>query len=122
MSRSVSSCGSRWRFTVGCVLAVALLFGLAEAFLRLFPPRDLHPYLGERSPLAGIYKPDRAFGVAYQSFDAFAADNAKALKPWLPLHAPPDHRPSWAMFGSSFVHMRGMLADKIGRASCRERV
>ncbi len=112
----VSSRGSRWRFAAGCLLAVALLFGLAEVFLRLYPPRDLHPYLGERSPLSGIYKPDRAFGVTYQSFDLFAADNARALKPWLPLDAPPEGRPIWAMFGSSFVHMRGMLADTARKA------
>jgi hypothetical protein len=99
------------RFVAGCLLAVILLFGAAEVFLRLYPPQDLHPYLGERSPLTGIYKPSRAFGVTYQSFDAFAAANAKGLKPWLPLDAPADQRPTWAMFGSSFVHMRGMLAD-----------
>ena len=103
--------GSGWRFSLGCLLAVILLFGVAEAYLRLYPPQDLHPYLGERSPLVGIYKPSRAFGVTYQSFDAFAAANTKALKPWLPLDAPADSRPMWAMFGSSFVHMRGMLAD-----------
>ena len=100
-----------WRFAIGCLAAVALLFSVAEAYLRLYPPQDLHPYLGEHSPLTGSYKPSRAFGVTYQSFDAFAAANAKGLKPWRPLDAPPDKRPMWAMFGSSFVHMRGMLAD-----------
>ena len=99
------------RFIVGGCLAVAFLFGVAEGYLRFFPPRDLHPYLGERSPLTGIYRPDPAFGVTYKSFDAFAADNAKGLKPWLPLENPPEPRPIWAMFGSSFTHMRDMLAD-----------
>lgn len=103
--------GSWYRFAVGCVLAAALLFSVTEAYLRLHPPQDLHPYLGESSPLQGIYKPSRAFGLTYQSFDSFAVANAKGLKPWLPLDAPSDARPMWAMFGSSFVHMRGMLAD-----------
>lgn len=102
---------SRWRFSLGCVLAAALLFGVTEAYLRHYPPQDLHPYLGERSPLHGVYQPSRAFGLTYRSFDAFAAANAKGLKGWLPLDAPADPRPIWAMFGSSFVHMRGMLAD-----------
>ena len=103
--------GTRRQWSLGFLLAMATILALAEVFLRIFPPRDLQPYLGERSPLSGIYKPDRAFGVTYQSFDAFAADNAKALRPWLPLDGPPERRAIWAMFGSSFVHMRGMLAD-----------
>jgi hypothetical protein len=99
------------RFFGGCLCAVAVLFAVAETFLRFFPPRDLHPYLGELSPLIGPYQSDAAFGVSYRSFDDFAGENFKALKPWMPLDAPPERRPIWAMFGSSFVHMRGMLAD-----------
>ncbi len=111
---------SVWRFAGGCLLAAALLFGATEAYLRLYPPQDLHPYLGECSPLRGIYKSSPAFGLTYQSFDAFRAANAKALKPWLPLDAPAEPRPIWAMFGSSFVHMRGMLADT-ARATVTDR-
>lgn len=118
LSWTASRC-RKCRFAMGCVTALAVLFALAEAYLQFFPPRDLHPYLGEHSPLVGIYRPDRAFGVAYRSFDVFAADNARGLKSWLPLEAPPDNRPLWAMFGSSFVHMRGMLADT-ARQSVRD--
>lgn len=110
----------RIRFALGFCTALAALFGAAELFLRLFPPSDLHPYLGENSPLTGNYRPDRSFGVSYRSFADFAAANAKRLEPWLPLEAPPDARPIWAMFGSSFVHMKGMLADT-ARRTVRDR-
>jgi hypothetical protein len=98
------------RFLIGCGLAVTCLFGLAEVFLQLFPPSDLKPFLGERSGLTGLYKPDPDFAVTYRSFDAFAADNAPALKRYQPLAKAAD-RPVWAMFGNSFVQAPGMLAD-----------
>lgn len=108
------------RFVLGCIAALATLLGLAEAYLRFFPPQDLYPYLGEQSPLVGIYKADERFGVTYRSFNDFAADNAAALRPWWPLDAPSDPRPIWAMFGSSFVQMEGMLADT-ARAHVKDR-
>jgi hypothetical protein len=99
------------RFVLGFVLAVVLLLGLAEGFLRLFPPSDLRPFLGEDSGLSGLYKPDADFAVTYRSFDEFARDNARALKPYQPLRRLDNRRPVWAMFGNSFVQAPGMLAD-----------
>src|SRR2546423_13948848 len=58
-----------WRFLLGGALAVVTLLALAEAYLRCFPPRDLHPYLGEETPLAGLYAPDEDFGITYRSWD-----------------------------------------------------
>ncbi len=102
------------RFCVGVVLAVALLLGLAEGFLRLFPPSDLRPLLGEESGLTGPYAPDADFAVTYRSFADFAAENARALRRCPPLDRPAD-RPVWAMFGNSFVQAPGMLADTARR-------
>ncbi len=100
-----------WQFLLGAMLAAGVLLSLAEAFLRLFPPRDLHPYLGESSPLVGIYVPDEDFRITYRSWDAFCTDNAEHLAPYLPFHDHPDRRKVWAFFGNSFVQAPGMLAD-----------
>ncbi|MCI0462391.1 MAG: hypothetical protein L0Z62_36020 [Gemmataceae bacterium] len=112
----MGGCASRaastwWRFTLGLALAAGLMLALAETYLRLFPPRDLHPYLGEDSPLTGLYAADPDFAVTYRSWDAFAADNSERLAPHLPLAGHPDRRPVWAFFGNSFVQAPGMLAD-----------
>lgn len=96
---------------VGCVLAIALLAGLAEAFLRRFPLSEQEPFLGAASPRRGILAADDAFGVRYRSFDDFAADNAERLRPFLPLAAPGP--PLWAFFGTSFVQAPGMLGDTL---------
>jgi hypothetical protein len=105
-------------FLLGCALAVALLAGLAEAYLRLFPPGDLHPYLGEASPLTGPFVPDDDFAVQYRSWDDFAADNAEGLRDFGPLPTSPGDRPVWAFFGNSFVQAPGMLGDT-ARANVR---
>ena len=63
-----------WQSLLGSALAVITLLALAEVFLRWFPPRDLHPYLGEESPLVGLYAPDQDFGITYRSWDAFLTD------------------------------------------------
>src|SRR6516162_3402831 len=100
-----------WQFVLGFALAVVLLGGLAEGYLRLFPPRDLYPYLGEDCPLTGIYKPDDDFSVTYQSWEALRDDNADRLREYLPLGADAGGRRLWAFFGNSFVQAPGMLAD-----------
>jgi hypothetical protein len=73
-----------WRFVVGAVSAALLLLGLAEIFLQFFPPSDLHPYLGDRSPARGILVPDENFGARYRFWDAFHNDNRKRLDAYLP--------------------------------------
>ncbi len=100
----------RGRFLLGSAVAAALLLGLAEGFLRLSPPRDLHPYLGEDSPLVGICAPDPDLGITYRDWDAFRADNAERLAAHLPFHGD-QGRKVWAFFGNSFVQAPGMLAD-----------
>jgi hypothetical protein len=112
----------RWPFLLGWALALVPLLGLAELYLRLCPPRDLHAYLGEASPLTGPYRPDDDFGVTYRSWEAFCADNAERLQPFLPFHAGPDRRPVWAFFGNSFVQAPGMPAAHARQAVGDRRV
>lgn len=106
----------RLHFILGCLAAVLLLAGLAEVFLRWFPPADLHPFLGEQSPLTGIYRPDADFAVTYRSWEDFCTDNAARLKDYVPFERSADPRPLWAMFGNSFVQAPGMLADTARQA------
>jgi hypothetical protein len=94
----------------GGLLAVAAVGGVGEAYVRLFPPRDLHSYLGDDAPDRGPFAPDPEFGVGYRSWQAFRADNPR-LDSYLPFDAPDDPRPVWAFFGNSFVQAPGMLAD-----------
>lgn len=111
-----------WRFALGCVLSVALLGGFAEVYLRLFPPRDLYPYLGEASPLTGIYQPDDDFNIGYRGWEALSAENAERLSAFLPFASHEDGRPLWAFFGNSFVQAPDMLADTARKALPGRRV
>jgi hypothetical protein len=98
-------------FTLGAATAVLFFAIPAELYLRQFPPRDVHRYLGEAAPLTGPYVADPAFGVTYRSWDAFRTANAAALQPFLPFSGSGDSRKLWAFFGNSFVQAPGMLAD-----------
>lgn len=110
-----------WRFAAGALSAALLLLALAEVFLQLFPPSDLHPYLGARSPAQGILIPDEHFGARYRCWDEFHRDNRKRLDAYLPFHDPGSGPPIWAMFGNSFIHAQGMLADT-ARATVKDRL
>jgi hypothetical protein len=90
-----------------------MLATLGEVYLRFFPPKDLQPYLGEQSPLSGLFVPDPEFGVGYTSWDAFRTDNAERLGEYLPLEYAADAKPLWALFGNSFVQAPRMLADTV---------
>jgi hypothetical protein len=112
----------RRQFVLGCTLAVVFLLLPAEMFLRSFPPAELHAYMGEASPLTGVYKPDEDFGVTYRSWEAFSADAGAPLRPFLPFPGPADAPPIWAFFGNSFVQAPGMLADRVRAAVPKRRV
>ena len=94
----------------GGIAAAIMLAALGELFLRYFPPSDNQEYLGKASLETGPFIPSAKFGIAYRSWQAFADSNCDYLAEYLPLDQS-DGRPTWAMFGSSFVQMQGMLAD-----------
>jgi hypothetical protein len=105
----------RRAFVVGWCCATALVFAATESYLAVFPPQDLHPYLGDQSPLRGIYVADPDLGVGFRSFDDLVADNPKTLQPRRSsIQTPSSER---ALFGSSFVHMQGALAEEL-RTHC----
>jgi hypothetical protein len=91
-------------FTAGLAASTLILLAAGEGFLRFFPPADFKPYLGDESGLSGPFRADERLGVQYRSWQAFE-------------EAHPDRQTvihstrCWAMFGNSFVHMQGMLAD-----------
>jgi hypothetical protein len=91
-------------FAAGLAAAALLLFAAGEGFLRAFPPADFKPYLGDESGLCGPFRSDDRLCVQYRSWQAFEEahpDRQTAI----------DSTRCWAMFGNSFVHMQGMLAD-----------
>ena len=59
----------------GLVCGAFLALALGELYLRAFPPLDLHPYRGDRSPISGPFKSNPEFGVSYRSWETFCADN-----------------------------------------------
>src|SRR5688500_2447417 len=91
----------RW---LGGLVVFLLLIGLAEAYLRFFPPEDLHPYLGDSSPRRGPWVASSEFGVAYRSWQDFQNDNSHILCPRQPLLFPEssDAPTAWLLLGNSF--------------------
>lgn len=85
--------------------------GFSETFLHLFPLKEHHLYLGEASPVSGMYKADPDFAVTYESWEVFYSENKERLQPFLPFHEMHRGRRIWAFFGNSFVQAPGMLAD-----------
>jgi len=113
---------ARVRFLLGFILGVGLLTGLAESYLRLFPPRDLCPFLGDASPLRGLYKADADFGISYRSWDAFRQDNDERMAAFQSFEASSTAPPVWVFFGNSFVQAPGMLADHARHAVHERRI
>lgn len=109
------------RFAGGVLAALGLTLGPAEVFLRACPPADIDPYLGDASTLTGPFAADAELGVRYRDFEAFRLDRDHAATlarfGWPRASA----TPTWALFGNSFVHASGMLADTL-RASVPDRV
>lgn len=99
----------RLQFAGGFVAATLLLV-VGEIGLRVAPPRTLQPYLVDDGR-PGPFRSDPYYGVQYESWDAFRADYADGLRPHEFLFNTPNPPRTWAMFGSSFVHAPGMLAD-----------
>src|SRR5262245_16837870 len=91
-------------FVLGWLLAAVCLFGLAEAYLRAFPPNELRAYLGDCVTERGCFTPDPDVGFAYRSFDAFCQDNPNFTRRWLsgPDDASLSRLHVWLFIGNSF--------------------
>jgi hypothetical protein len=103
------------RAVLGFVVGLVTLLAAGEAVLRLYPPSDLHRFLGESAPLSGPFRPDAEMGVAYRGWEALEADYRERLESYRPWLRPRPPSPCWAMFGNSFVQAPGMLADTARR-------
>jgi hypothetical protein len=99
----------RLHFAAGFAAAAVLLV-VGEVGLRVAPPRTIQPYLPD-DQRPGPFRSDPYYGVQYASWEAFHDDYADGLKPHEFLFDTPNPPKTWAMFGSSFVHAPGMLAD-----------
>ena len=108
MQRPFSRLRRSAALAAGVAFASLTLLAASEGFLRHFPPRDFRPYLGDDSGLTGPSRAGDRFGVRYRSWDAFEGDYRERLGELREASGSPR---CWAMFGSSFVHMRGQLAD-----------
>ncbi len=100
-------------FIGGFVVALAATLLIGEAFARLSLPRDIRTSLGQGPAEKGIYKPDPQLGVDYRSYDDFRTEFAVRLAELGPLESP---KPTWLLFGNSFVHGHEMLAFTARRA------
>ena len=98
------------RFAAGFALAAIAVIAIGEIAMRAVPPRAIAPYLDDDTT-PGPFKTDPIYGVQYKSWDAFRDDYEKELRPHETLFTDPNPPPTWAMFGSSFVHATDMLAD-----------
>lgn len=106
-------------FLAGGFVAIASLLVPAEIFLRCFPPRDIEPFLQETSSLTGPWNPHQAFGATYASTEEFQSEYRQRWSQVL--QARSSSTPVWALFGNSFIQMKGMLADTL-RDSVPDRV
>ena len=98
------------QIAAGFAVAVIALIAIGEASMRMAPPRAVRPYLADDTT-PGPFRSDPVYGVQYKSWQSFHDDYWEELIPHEKLFTSTDPPPTWAMFGSSFVHATGMLAD-----------
>ena len=98
----------RLRFLLGLLAGFAGALLLGELITRLRLPEDLQPFLGEASPLTGVYRPDPELGADYRSVEDFREKYRDRLRE---LEEPNRPQRTWAWFGNSFVQAQGMLGD-----------
>jgi len=85
---------------------------IGEAFARLSLPRDIRQHFGQDATQERIYKPDPVLGADFRSYDDYRALNAAGLSRLGPLEL---RKPTWLLFGNSFVQGAGHLADTAER-------
>ncbi len=103
-------------FLAGFGIALTLVLAVAEWHLRLWPTRDLLAYLGDKSPLTGPFVPHPVWGYTYRNYEAFREIYKTELDAFGSLAGDSDSRPTWALFGNSFVQAPGMLGDTAAQA------
>ena len=94
------------RVVAGLVAGFLLPILLAEAYVRLHPPEDLHIYLGDSLHRPGIYRPDPVLRAGYRSADEYVPFEAPRIADLRPLNS---ERPTWLFLGNSFA--RGLSAS-----------
>ena len=99
-------------FAYGFFLACLMGFGVAEIYLRFFPPVDIHQYLGEHSPMKGVFVQDEDFGLGFVSLETLRANNPHTLASSVSFSDNQYDR-TWVCFGNSFVHGQGNLVDSL---------
>jgi hypothetical protein len=107
MSAAIKADGKgRARFVVGVLIGLVapLIFG--EAYARLRPPADIQEYLGDDSPLTGIYRPDPVLGADYRSIADYRPAEAPPFAEIRPLNVPQ----TWLFFGNSFARQLSVKA------------
>jgi hypothetical protein len=107
--RSPGKGRGRLQFAAGFAVAAIALIAIGEVALRAAPPRNVQPYLAD-DDTPGPFRSDPIYGVQYKSWQAFHDEYWEELIPHEKLFTEPKPT-TWAMFGSSFVHATGMLAD-----------
>ena len=119
MDGTVTAAGERrgWvRFAVGLVAGLMLPILAGEAYVRLQPPEDLEPYLGDQSPRSGTYRPDPRLRVDYRSIDEYVPREVPRLPDLKPLNT---KEPTWLFFGNSFA---GNLSASVHEALPSHRI
>jgi hypothetical protein len=98
------------RFAVGLVagLVLPLLFG--ETYLRIDPPESIHAYLGDQSPLKGIYVPDTVLGAGYRVLADYRPLHDPKFAEMASLNSP---EPTWLFFGNSFAYGLSLAAKEL---------
>lgn len=100
-------------FIAGVAAALVAVLLVGEAYARLSLPRDIRQQFGQVNSQERIYKPDPELGADFRSYEDFRALNSPHLNRLGPLDSP---KPTWLLFGNSFVQGPGYLADTAERA------
>ena len=107
MSEAIKAEGKgRARFVIGVTVGLVLPLIFGEAYARLRPPADIQEYLGDASPLTGIYRPDSVLGADYRSIADYRPAEAPPFSEIRPLNVPQ----TWLFFGNSFARQLSVKA------------
>ena len=96
----------------GLLVTLAAVLLIGEALARLALPKDIGAQLEPDARQPRIYRPDPQIGADFRSFEDFRKYNAPILDKLGPLDL---KKPTWLLFGNSFVQGPGHLADTAER-------